>query len=29
MGTASGTTLLTDGQQITVDGNTGRVTAKS
>jgi pyruvate,water dikinase len=27
MGTASGTTLLTDGQQITVDGNTGRVTA--
>jgi len=27
MGTGSGTTMLSDGQQITVDGNTGRVTA--
>jgi phosphohistidine swiveling domain-containing protein len=27
MGTGSGTTVLVDGQQITVDGDTGRVTA--
>jgi hypothetical protein len=27
MGTVTGTTVLADGQQITVDGDTGRVTA--